>query len=76
MGHATSPPANGQSCYLDKIIFSSRDGYVWVSWRETDVSVKLGRHEVVAEMMRDFLAQDAVGIRLAKHCGETRAEGH
>ena len=58
---------NGHSCYLDQFIFSSRDGYVWVSWRETDASVKLGRHEIVAAMMRDFLAQDDLGLRLSKH---------
>jgi hypothetical protein len=69
-----------QTCHLDQIIFSSRDGYVWVSWRETDATVKLGRHEIVAAMMQDFLAQDALGLRLAKHCAEVptqrRVEGH
>ena len=48
-----------------EIIFSSRDGYVWASWPEADAAVKLGRHEMVAEMMQDFLAQDAIGERLA-----------
>ena len=47
-----------------QVIFSSRDGYVWVSW-PTGGAVKLGPHEVVADMMRDFLAQDALGKRLA-----------
>ena len=78
MGQAEDP--KNQSSCLDQIIFSSRDGYVWVSWRETDASVKLGRHEIVAAMMRDFLAQDALGLRLSKHCGagtvERRPEGH
>ena len=46
-----------------EVIFSSRDGYVWVSWHAG--AVKLGPHEVVADMMRDFLAQDALGKRLA-----------
>lgn len=49
------------------LIFSSRDGFVWASWPETEVAVRLGRHDVVAAMMRDFLAQDALGKRLAKH---------
>jgi hypothetical protein len=48
------------------LIFSSRSGFVWASWRETEVAIRLGRHEIVAEMMRDFLAQDALGKRLAK----------
>ena len=47
------------------IIFSLRDGYVWASWPDTEASVRLGRHEMVAGMMRDFLAQDALGDRLA-----------
>ena len=46
------------------IVFSARDGYVWASWPETDAAVKLGRHEMVAQMMQDFLAQDALGKRL------------
>jgi hypothetical protein len=46
-----------------EIIFSSRDGYVWASWPEA-YTVNLGSHEVVAAMMRDFLAQDALGKRL------------
>jgi hypothetical protein len=48
-----------------EIIFSSRDGYVWVSWPGAD-AVRLGPHEQVATMMRDFLAQDALGRRLAR----------
>jgi hypothetical protein len=47
------------------IIFSSRDGFVWASWPETDASVRLGRQEVVSMMMRDFLAQNALGERLS-----------
>lgn len=48
------------------LILSSHDGFVWASWPETEVVIRLGRHEVVAAMMRDFLAQDALGKRLAK----------
>jgi hypothetical protein len=47
------------------IIFSSRDGFVWATWPETEGAVRLGRHEIVAAMMEDFLAQDALGKRLA-----------
>ena len=48
-----------------EIIFSLLEGYVLVSWPGTDASVRLGRHEMVAAMMEDFLAQDALGKRLA-----------
>ena len=47
------------------IIFSSREGFVWASWPETEVAVRLGRHDMVAAMMSDFLAQDALGKRLS-----------
>ena len=46
-----------------EIIFSSRDGHVWASWPGAH-AINLGRHEVVTDMMRDFLAQDALGQRL------------
>ncbi len=49
------------------IIFSSRDGFVWASWPETEASVRLGRQEIVSMMMRDFLAQNALGERLSSH---------
>jgi hypothetical protein len=48
----------------EAIIFSLLDGYVLASWPGTEASVRLGRHEVVAAMMEDFLAQDALGKRL------------
>ncbi|MGE5062450.1 MAG: hypothetical protein ACM3IG_00095 [Myxococcales bacterium] len=57
------------SHYVDferEIIFSSRDGYVWASWPESDLSVRLGRHDSVAAMMQNFLAQDALAERLAE----------
>jgi hypothetical protein len=50
----------------DAIIFSLLDGYVLASWPGTDASVRLGRHEMVAAMMKDFLAQDELGKRLAR----------
>lgn len=46
------------------IIFSSRDGFVWVSWPETEAVVRLGRQDAVSAMMRDFLAQNALAERL------------
>jgi len=62
---------NGCSTKLDQapeeaIIFSLLDGYVLASWPGTDASVRLGRHELVAAMMEDFLAQDALGKRLGQ----------
>jgi hypothetical protein len=48
------------------IVFSLRDEFVWVSWPGTEASVRLGRHDMVASMMRDFLAQDALGQRLSE----------
>ena len=60
---------NGCAIDLDQapeeaIIFSLLDGYVLASWPGTDASVRLGRHKLVAAMMEDFLAQDALGRRL------------
>ena len=52
-----------------EIIFSSRDGYVWASWPESNATVRLGRHRIVAAMMQDFLAQDALAQRLAMRPG-------
>jgi len=46
------------------IVFSSREGFVWASWPATEAAVRLGRHDMVAAMMHDFLAQDALGKRL------------
>ena len=49
----------------EEIIFSLRDDYIWASWPDTNATVRLGRHDMVAAMMQDFLAQDALGERLA-----------
>lgn len=49
----------------EEIVFSSRDGFVWASWPQTNATIRLGRHELVAAMMQDFLAQDSLGRRLA-----------
>ena len=48
-----------------EIIFSLMDDYVWASWPDSNATVRLGRHDMVAAMMQDFLAQDALGQRLA-----------
>jgi hypothetical protein len=60
---STLPADDGQPEL--EIILSSRDGYVWASWPETNATIRLGRHETVAATMKDFLAQDALGRRLA-----------
>ena len=49
----------------EEIVFSSRDGFVWASWPQTNATIRLGRHDLVAAMMQDFLAQDSLGRRLA-----------
>jgi hypothetical protein len=49
-----------------EVTFSSRGGFVWASWPNTEAVVRLGRHEMIAPMMRDFLAQDALGKRLGR----------
>ena len=64
MTESTASPAYDEH-WDAAILFSLRDGYVWATWPDTEAAVKLGRHEMVSEMMRDFLAQDAVGERLA-----------
>jgi hypothetical protein len=46
------------------IIFSSREGFAWASWPETEASVRLGRHDMVTRMMQDFLAQDDLAKKL------------
>jgi hypothetical protein len=55
----TNAPAIGD------IIFSLVDGFVWACWPGTSASVRLGEHEPVTAMMRDFLAQCDLGERLA-----------
>ena len=57
-------PTGSENCWEPDIVFSLRDGFVWVSWPETEAALKLGRHEAVTLMMRDFLAQDDLGQRV------------
>jgi hypothetical protein len=60
------PHANYERHRERDMIFSLRDGFVWASWPDTDATVRLGRHDKVAAMMRDFLAQDALSERLGE----------
>jgi hypothetical protein len=70
MGEALTP-SDLENHWEPDIVFSLRDGFVWVSWPETEAAIKLGRHEAVAHMMRDFLAQDALGQRLTELEGKS-----
>lgn len=60
----TSPPWQLDWRPEQEIVFSSRDGYVWASWPKTSAAMRLGRSDLVAYMMRDFLAQNDVATRL------------
>lgn len=48
------------------LILSSRDGFVWASWPDTDATCRLGRQDRVLAVMEDFLTQVSVGARLRK----------
>ena len=56
----------------NNVVFSLEDGFVWASWSGTSEMVKLGRHEQVMTMMRDYLAQSVVGERLAQRSARKR----
>lgn len=56
------------------IIFSLKDGQACVSWEDGPAFVPLGRGDEVAEVMREFLAQQAVGERLSRR-SSSRAGG-
>lgn len=68
MGQVLKP--SGEDSWKPDIVFSLRDGFVWVTWPETEAAIKLGRHEAVSMMMQDFLAQDALGQRLRESSGK------
>lgn len=48
-----------------EVIFSLVDGHVWACWPGTSASVRLGTDTTVIEGMEGFLAQCALGERLA-----------
>lgn len=58
-----SDPHDGAHPKVD-LILSLVDGFVWVCWPGTNASVRLGNHEPVIAVMRDFLAQCELGERL------------
>ena len=66
------PTIPGDDRWEADVLFSLRDGFVWVTWPETEAAVKLGRHEMVAAMMRDFIAQDELGERLTRDTTDVR----
>ena len=47
-----------------ELILSSRDGFVWASWPDTEATLRLGSHDNVVAIMQDFLAQVALGATL------------
>lgn len=53
-------------------VFSLVDGFVWASWPGTVFKVRMGTYEIVTAMMGDFLAQCALGERLAN--GKPRSD--
>jgi len=50
--------------YTDPIVFSLESDIVWASWPRRAGRVELGRYDGVTYMMRNFLAQCALGERL------------
>jgi hypothetical protein len=48
------------------IVFSSSGGFIWASWPELGGAVRLGPHDLVVHLMRDFIAQDDLGKRLTE----------
>ena len=48
------------------LVLSSRDGFVWASWPDTDATFRLGRQDRVVEVMEDFLSQVRLGSTLSK----------
>jgi len=62
-----------------KVIFSLRDGEVWISFSDDRASVQVGRHSDVAAAMRDFLLQGAVANRLLREatdaCSKSQMAG-
>ena len=47
-----------------ELILSSRQGFVWASWPDTEATLRLGSHDNVVAVMQDFLAQVALGSTL------------
>jgi hypothetical protein len=48
------------------IVFSLEQGEVWASWYGQGPPMRLGSQRKVSEMMKDFLAQEELGHRLAR----------
>jgi len=45
----------------EPLVLSYRDdGFVWASWQNGELALRLGQHDSVVEIMREFLAQDAL----------------
>ena len=48
----------------EDLVFSLSNGFVWASWPGTSACVKLGTHEAVSDVMRNFLATNEIAKRL------------
>lgn len=60
-------PARPDGVFSAPVVFSLERGHAWASWYGSNSWVRLGPEEEVAEMMRDFLAQQELGKRLGSN---------
>ena len=55
------------------LVLSLRDDQVWASWPDDRVAIRMGEHDAVLAVMRDFIRQSELGERLTRN---DRAGGH
>jgi hypothetical protein len=72
MGSAEHPQSCENPKHEDELVFSMKDDAVWVTWPGTSATVRLGPHDAVTAMMRDYLAQTALAERLQGRLSEGR----
>jgi len=48
------------------VIFSLRDGDVWINFTDNRASIQVGEHDEIAAAMRDFLLQGKIASRLLR----------
>jgi hypothetical protein len=53
-------------CSLMPVIFSLRDGDVWINFTHNRAAIKVGKHDEIAAAMRDFLMQGQIANRLLR----------
>ncbi|MCL6697737.1 DUF4118 domain-containing protein [Sphingomonas sp. NSE70-1] len=64
-GTIVAEPGSPAAKFRNGIVFSSEGGDAWASWHGQRCTVRLGTKDEVAEMMQDYLAQCALGKKLA-----------